>query len=512
MPRQHSLSLNSTSVASADWNTHAPSFGCTCRMVSTNQALSSFSLISSGQWGCQFRGMGKVSILSRISELRSQLPQYLRPILTSGLIQTSKQISPGEFYSKLIRYNSWTVITWVVVFGSTVVMLLWIVVYSFFITSDFIDEVVILFGTLTFWATVFLSAAVALGKHISLCQLTITQTSLAPRFVVKFFTTVYSPLDKDIVREMWVKGDLKDQLGINHRKARKFPRGSPRNLEAAPMFQEQHSRSLSELSGAHDQYEPTMMSSPGTSNRALRQTYLDTPPMSQATDLPIQGAQYAFATSHLNQETHLSPTSPGDRNMNPSPHPSYYSVSELPPPSPMPSPKYKYPSGEITSTPPSRRTSVATTRASIRGTPQAHAPMPLSPASHRPNSPNTLQLPGHQRQSLIGGTSSNTGAFEMRVRSPPNDHASNHSHGHAFERSASSASYTTAADDFYTAEDDSGSSYNHASGQRSPGYAYDVSSQQRHDTPLDDDDRDTIIGHDSRRHSNAASWEGPRAL
>jgi phospholipid-translocating ATPase len=344
----------------------------------------------------------------------------------------------------------------------------------------------------------------------------VTQTSLAPRFMVKFFTTVYTPLDKDIVREMWVKGDLKDQLGINHRKARKNPRGGKRNLEAAPMFQEQHSRSLSEISSVHDQYEPTMTSSPGTSDQAPRQTYLDTPPMSQATDLPIQGAQYVFTKSHLDQETHLSPVSPGDRNMNPSPHPSYYSVSELPPPSPMPSPKYKYPSGEITSTPPSRRTSVATTRASLRGTPQApHAPMPLSPVSlHAPSSPHTLQLPGHQRQSIVGGTSSNPGAFEMRVQSPPNDHASNHSHGHAFERSASSASYTTAADDFYTAEDDFGSSYGHASGQRSPGYAHDAHSQQ-HGMPFDDDDRDTVVGHDSRRHdrdSNAASWEGPRAL
>lgn len=64
----------------------------------------------------------------------------------------------------LTYYVSWTVITWIVVFGSTVVMLLWIVVYSFFITADFTNEVVILFGTLTFWATVFLSAAVALGK------------------------------------------------------------------------------------------------------------------------------------------------------------------------------------------------------------------------------------------------------------------------------------------------------------------------------------------------------------
>jgi len=42
-------------------------------------------------------------------------------------------------------------------------MLLWIVIYSFFFSSDFIDEVQILFGELTFWTTVLFSAAVALG-------------------------------------------------------------------------------------------------------------------------------------------------------------------------------------------------------------------------------------------------------------------------------------------------------------------------------------------------------------
>jgi phospholipid-translocating ATPase len=59
---------------------------------------------------------------------------------------------------------SWTVITWIVVFGSTVVMMLWIVVYSFFFSSNFIDEVVILFGELTFWTTVIFAATVALSE------------------------------------------------------------------------------------------------------------------------------------------------------------------------------------------------------------------------------------------------------------------------------------------------------------------------------------------------------------
>ena len=59
---------------------------------------------------------------------------------------------------------SWTVITFVVVIGSSVVMLLWIVIYSFFLSSDFIDEVVILFGELTFWTTVVFTVTVALSE------------------------------------------------------------------------------------------------------------------------------------------------------------------------------------------------------------------------------------------------------------------------------------------------------------------------------------------------------------
>jgi len=54
--------------------------------------------------------------------------------------------------------------TWIVVFGSTLVMLLWIVIFSFFQSSDFVDEVVVLYGNITFWSTVLLSATVALGK------------------------------------------------------------------------------------------------------------------------------------------------------------------------------------------------------------------------------------------------------------------------------------------------------------------------------------------------------------
>ena len=51
-------------------------------------------------------------------------------------------------------------------------MLLWIVIYSFFQSFDFIDEVQRLFGGVTFWAAVILSVAIALRRllgHRALC-------------------------------------------------------------------------------------------------------------------------------------------------------------------------------------------------------------------------------------------------------------------------------------------------------------------------------------------------------
>src|SRR6267154_3399809 len=85
--------------------------------------------------------------------------------------------------------------------------------------------------------------------------LILTADILAPRFLIKFFKSTYMPLDKDIVREMWVGGDLKDRLGIRHRKESKNKRVS--DLETAPMFREPHARSASELA-LQQGYEPTV--------------------------------------------------------------------------------------------------------------------------------------------------------------------------------------------------------------------------------------------------------------
>ena len=72
-------------------------------------------------------------------------------------------------YARL-RVCSWTVITWIIVIGSSVVMLAWIAIYSLFESVDFVDEVVILFGDITFWTSVILSVVIALGMAIIQAQ------------------------------------------------------------------------------------------------------------------------------------------------------------------------------------------------------------------------------------------------------------------------------------------------------------------------------------------------------
>ena len=59
---------------------------------------------------------------------------------------------------------SWTVIAWIVIVGSSLVMFVWIVIYSFFPSSDFVQEVVVLCGEVIFWASVFVAVVIALSE------------------------------------------------------------------------------------------------------------------------------------------------------------------------------------------------------------------------------------------------------------------------------------------------------------------------------------------------------------
>jgi phospholipid-translocating ATPase len=129
---------------------------------------------------------------------------------------------------------------------------------------------------------------------------------------------------------MWVMGDLKDQLGIRHRKERKN-----RNVEAQPILRELHSRSLSEPVSPHESYELAASSSPPP-DTITRSTYLGTPPMDQR-DIPDA------TTSNTRREQEEPPplVNPYDQLQAPShqtrplpsPQFSYYSVSDIPPPS-----------------------------------------------------------------------------------------------------------------------------------------------------------------------------------
>jgi phospholipid-translocating ATPase len=82
-----------------------------------------------------------------------------------ALTPTSK--TPIALSSDILPdYYSWSIVTWFIVVGSNVVMLLWVAVYSLFTTSTFTSEFVELLGTIDFWASVILSVVLAVGMYL----------------------------------------------------------------------------------------------------------------------------------------------------------------------------------------------------------------------------------------------------------------------------------------------------------------------------------------------------------
>ncbi|KIJ08019.1 hypothetical protein PAXINDRAFT_158245 [Paxillus involutus ATCC 200175] len=222
--------------------------------------------------------------------------------------------------------NYWTLITWIVVIGSTLMMVL---------TASFVDEVEVLFSNVTFWVTVVFSALVAL----------------------------------DIVRDMWVLGDLKDRLGITHRKASKNKHNA--DLETAPMFREPHACPTSELTLAHAYEFTALPAEPEESPARSANKFVA---RNDTSDALVQLGSSDPTFQQVAERSGASPPSP------PSPHPSYYSMSDIPIPSPVPPSLYRYPNGEITDKPPSRPAS----RTSRSVTPSSAPPLPelsFSPAS-----------------------------------------------------------------------------------------------------------------------------------
>ena len=108
-----------------------------------------------------------------------------------------------------------------------------------------------------------------------------------------------------------------------------------------------HERSTSETSRGGD-YEPAPTRSPndpGTAVSTPNLGYSDITPTTQGSwqDPAMSGqpnVPYVVGGEHEDGMT--TPTASRMALNSPSPHPSYYSVSDLPPPSPLPSPQYSY--------------------------------------------------------------------------------------------------------------------------------------------------------------------------
>lgn len=280
-------------------------------------------------------------------------------------------------------------------------------------------------------------------------------------------------------------GDLKDQLGIKHRKPKNNRDTSPTNLEAAPMFQEQHSRSTSELS-THNAYEPTAPLTPLSRGGEL------SPPTEHFT-LPSR--------KQSDPSSLLAPPSPGHFDA-PSPSPSYYSASDIPPPSPQPPTQFRLASGEITTIPLLVQTSPGLLQ---------------SPASQGPSGL-MRRLSGSGGSGK--GSGKDEGMYEMRVRSPPHDHAGPAQYGHNYggsEGAASYTSYATAADELWAGEDE----YDVISSYSVPGtpHAQNHERSSEETTKAGDDGRIAVSGvgvgqkHDRRSSAlNTGTWEVGRAV
>ena len=62
--------------------------------------------------------------------------------------------------------NSWSFVTWIIVVGSNLLVLIWISVYSLSTTPTFTNEVGELLSTVDFWATVLLTVVLAVGTQL----------------------------------------------------------------------------------------------------------------------------------------------------------------------------------------------------------------------------------------------------------------------------------------------------------------------------------------------------------
>jgi len=187
---------------------------------------------------------------------------------------------------------------------------------------------------------------------------------------------------------------------------------------------------VSEVSSIHDdEYEPTVARSPGSVgfiSPPTKETLLDTSPLSRAGDIDIEMQAHAsYIITKPSFEIGDDPTPIATTSHNPltsppvspdphSPHPSYYSASDIPAPSPLPETVYRYTTGEIASSPPTRTASLYTVRDDAGSSPT------------RSTAPRLFHDLTTAQQNRGSSAASSPGVYEMRVRSPPHDPSEHH--------------------------------------------------------------------------------------
>ncbi|KIJ56259.1 hypothetical protein M422DRAFT_219400 [Sphaerobolus stellatus SS14] len=325
--------------------------------------------------------------------------------------------SANIFVGLNTRY--WSAITWIIVVGSSLVMIIWIGIYSLFVTATFLDEFVILLSTIEFWGTVMLSVAIALG----------------PRFICKFVTAAWYPTDREIVREMWVLGELKDNLGIPHRRNKhreKIDVEAAPTYEAAPMFEMHYrERNPSENGSMDVSYERQAAILPAAmeDDRFSTDKFSQPDPSKSLSHVDVSNTFVVAEGNEWDMETPIQRPQPPLSSL------SYYSASDIPPPSPFPEQNIYTPRS-----PRSQSGSQSVNMSSVAGAPVAvgygTTLQPPTTYASRSTPPHTPPTYSSQGQRPASGASAYSGDFEMAVRSPPRT-------PDVMERSESATSHVT---------------------------------------------------------------------
>ncbi|KAK8858643.1 hypothetical protein IAR55_002872 [Kwoniella newhampshirensis] len=128
----------------------------------------------------------------------NSLEDFGTVVAASGVLAANAFVGINERY--------WTVITWVVNVASTLLVFIWIPIYSSLASLPYSEEASVTYPTFNFWMTVAMTVAIAIG----------------PRWLVTAFRRSYFPQDKEIIREAWISGQLKQELGVKRRRERKM--------------------------------------------------------------------------------------------------------------------------------------------------------------------------------------------------------------------------------------------------------------------------------------------------